>query len=208
MKPDGAYWPAMKMRKVRWALVAGLLGLATLATSACSAGTNAVDQTAGTQFRYTNATPQGQVIPPADRKKPGNVTGELLDGNGTYTLANDLGKVVVVNLWGAWCPPCRVETPQFQQVYLEMRADGVNFVGFDVKDGKQDAQAFVADNQITYPIVYDFPTKVALELGKVPVAGLPLTALIDKQGRVAAIYISIVQPSRLRPAIEGLLSET
>lgn len=191
----------------RRVLTAGVLALAAVGTSACTGGTDAVDPMSSSQFRYTDPTAQGDVIASADRKKPGNVTGELLDGNGTYTLAGDAGKVVVVNLWGAWCPPCRVETPQFQQVYLDTKAEGVNFVGFDVKDTRQNAQAFVQDNDITYPMVSDFPAAVALQLGHLRVAGLPQTVLIDKHGRVAAVYISIVQPSKLKPAIARLVAE-
>lgn len=188
--------------------VAGALALATLGTAACTGGSTAVDQTAGTEFRFTDATAKGEVIPVADRKKPGDVTGELLDGSGSYSLSQDAGKVVVVNLWGAWCGPCKVETPQFQQVYLASRAKGVQFVGFDVKDQKQDAQAFVEDNHITYPIVFDQATKVALQLGSLPVAGLPLTVLVDKQGRVAAAYVGLTQPSKLQPAIATLVGES
>lgn len=188
-------------------VVAGALATAALATSACTASTEAVDQTAGTEFRFTDATDKGQVIPVADRKKPGDVSGELLDGSGTYALSADAGKVVVVNLWGAWCGPCKVETPQFQQVYLQTKDQGVTFVGFDVKDTKSKAQNFVTDNDITYPMVYDQATKVALQLGELPVQGLPLTVLVDKQGRVAAAYVGLTQPSQLKPAIATLVAE-
>ncbi len=189
--------------------VAAAVGVLALAASGCTASKDAVDQTAGTQFRYTDATPKGQVIAPADRKKPGQVTGELLDGKGDYSLTADAGKVVVINLWGQWCDPCQVETPQFQQVYLETKAQGVQFVGFDVKDDRSKAQSFVEDNRITYPIVYDQPIKVALQLGKLPVGvGMPQTVLVDKQGRVAAAYLGIVQPSQLKPAIATLVAES
>lgn len=177
--------------------------------AACSAGTDAVDQTAGTQFRFTDATPKGQVIPVADRSKPGQVSGPLLDGGGTYTLASDAGKVVVVNLWGSWCVPCKVETPQFEQVYQQTKAEGVDFVGFAVKEASENGpRAFVQDNGITYPIVYDQETKVALQLGRLPVQGLPLTVLIDKSGRVAAAYVGLTQPSDLKPAIATLVAES
>lgn len=188
--------------------VAAVLGVLALGTSACTASKDAVDPVPNSEFRFTDATPKGEVIPEPDRRTPGNVSGELLDGTGQYSLADDRGKVVVVNLWGAWCAPCKVETPQFQQVYLDTQADGVQFVGFDVKDTRDKAEAFVEDNQITYPMVYDQATKVALQLGNLPVAGLPLTVLVDKQGRVAAAYVGITQPSKLKPAIATLVAES
>ena len=190
--------------------VAAALAVVTLGATACTASKDAVDQTANTEFRYSDATPKGEVIAVADRKKPGNVTGQLLDDKGTYSLTSDTGKVVVLNLWGSWCAPCQVETPQFQQVYLDTKAEGVQFVGFAVKEADEsDTEQFVANNSITYPIVYDQAVKVALQLGKLPVGvGMPQTVLVDKQGRVAAAYIGIVQPSQLKPAIATLVAES
>lgn len=190
---------------------AALVGLAValaLTASACTGGSGAVDQTAGTEFRFTDATEKGDVIPVADRRSPGDVGGELLDGSGTYSLTADAGKVVVINLWASWCGPCKVETPQFEQVYQQTKAEGVQFVGFDVKDNRQDAQAFVTDNQVTYPMVYDQPAKVVLQLGNLPVQGLPLTVVIDRQGKVAAAYVGLTQPSDLKPAIATLVAES
>jgi thiol-disulfide isomerase/thioredoxin len=191
-------------------VVAAAVVLATVSTAACTASKDAVDQTAGTQFRFTDATPKGEVIAAADRKKPGNVSGELLDDKGTYTLSSDAGKVVVINLWGSWCGPCRVETPQFEQVYDDTRSEGVQFVGFAVKERAQsDTEQFVANNGITYPIVYDQAVKVALQLGDLPVqVGMPQTVLIDRQGRVAAAYVGIVQPSQIKPALATLVAES
>ena len=188
--------------------VAVAVAAVALTTTACTASKDAVDPVPNSEFRFTDATPKGEVIPVADRRKPGAVGGQLLDGNGTYSLANDTGKVVVVNLWAAWCGPCKVETPQYQQVYQDTKAQGVQFVGFDVKDNASAAQAFVADNDVTYPIVFDQAVKSALQLGDLPVAGLPLTVLVDKAGRVAAAYVGIVQPSKLKPAIATLVGES
>lgn len=194
------------MRRAMVAVLAAV-GVAAVLT-ACTGGTDAVDQTAGGDFRYTDATQRGTVIPAADRQKPGDVSGPLLSG-GTYHLTADAGQVVVVNLWGSWCPPCRVETPEFQQVYEQTRATGVQFVGFAVKETSEgDTKQFVAVNDITYPIVYDPLTKVALQLGRIPTAGLPLTAVVDKQGRVAAVYVGSVQPSQLKPVLAQLTAES
>ena len=189
-------------------LVVALAAVALTAT-ACTASKDAVDPVPNSEFRFTDATDKGSVIPVADREKPGDVSGELLDGNGTYTLGQDAGKVVVVNLWGSWCGPCQVETPQFEQVYLDTKAEGVEFVGFAIKDDRSKAQAFVEDNQITYPMVFDQATKVALQLGGLKVqAGMPQTVIVDKQGRVAASYVGIVKPTDLKAAIVTLVAES
>ena len=130
-----------------------------------------------------------------------------LTGTTFESTVTDNG-IVLVDFWASWCGPCKVETPQFEQVYQQTKADGVQFVGFDVKDNRQDAQAFVADNQVTYPMVYDQPAKVVLQLGNLPVQGLPLTVVIDRQGKVAAAYVGLTQPSDLKPAIATLVAES
>lgn len=184
--------------------------VATVSTlAACSsAPTSTVDPLAGGDFRFVNATSKGTVVPAAERKKPGPVGGSLLSGTGTYQLTQDLGKVVVINLWATWCNPCVVETPEFNTVFAEVKAQGVNFVGFAVKNAPiSKPQEFVKSYGIDFTMVYDEPAKVALQLGDLPVQGLPLTVLIDKNGRVAATYVGLVRPSQLKPAIALLVGE-
>lgn len=175
---------------------------------ACSGGKDAVDQSAGGQFRFVGATPRGKVIPLAERKQAGTVTGELLDGS-PFALADDRGKVVVINFWATWCAPCQVETPNFDRLYRELKATGVEFVGIDTKDiGHSQANAFVQDNNISYRMVWDQKAKTALQLGKVPSASLPFTVVLDKQQRVAAVYLGQVQPADLRPVLISLAAES
>ena len=142
-----------------------------------------------------------------DRKKTGDVTGELLSG-GTFALKKERGKVVVLNFWASWCGPCKVETPELSKLSTTLSSQNVQFVGLDVKDDKGSAQDFVTQNKIAYPMVFDQPARTALQLGRVPVQALPSTVVIDKQGRVAAVYEGAVQPADLQPAITALLKES
>jgi thiol-disulfide isomerase/thioredoxin len=193
------------MKRLLALLVGGLLLLA-----ACTAGTDAVDQSAGGQYRFIGATPNGKTIPAASRKTAGNVSGELLSG-GNFDLAAQQGKIVVLNFWASYCGPCRTESPNFDTIYRSMKGDGVEFVGLDVKEVGRDApNAFVHDFKITYPSVWDPKAKTALQLGKLPVstAGLPWTAIIDRQQRVAAVYVGEVLPADVKPALTSLLAES
>jgi peroxiredoxin len=192
----------------KWVRTVAVLAAALmLPVSACSAGKNAVDQGANNEFRYVQANKQGTVIAEAKRKQAGPLAGTLLSG-GNYQLSSDHGKIVVLNFFASWCGPCQNETPQFDQVYRDRRTAGVQFVGLDVKDPSRSAsQAWLQNKQVTFPVVYDEPGKTALQLGDLPLAGLPATVVIDRQGRVSAVYVGEVQPKDLTNALDELAKE-
>lgn len=183
------------------------MAVLTVALVGCGVGKNAVDQTANNQFRYQGGNQKGSLIAAADRKQAGPVGGNLI-GGGDYRLSDDRGKVVVLNFFASWCAPCQVETPQFDSLYRARKDAGVQFVGLDVKDpSKSGVQSWLQAKQITFPVVYDEPGKSAIQLGDVPLAGLPATVLIDKQGRVAAVYTQEVFAKDLEPALDQLVGE-
>lgn len=92
------------------------------------------------------------------------------------------GKVVVLNFWASWCPPCRAEMPDFEEMWQEMRDDGVVFVGVAVSDSPEEARAFVEATGVTYPIGVDPSGSIASDYR---VLSLPTTFLIDREGREA-----------------------
>jgi peroxiredoxin len=186
-------------------VLAVLLIAVLAAVSACSGASDAPEPNG--QYRYVSATPKGTVIPQADRKLVGDVVGTQLDGS-TFTLSAELGKVVLINFWGSWCGPCVAETPELQKIYVADQSQGVLFVGIAVKDEKADTQAFVTDNAITYPIVYDFNAKTALQLGNIPMRGLPASVVIDKHGKVAGVFVGPVLAGDVNPVVTTLLAES
>jgi thiol-disulfide isomerase/thioredoxin len=198
--------PMNRLPRVLAAAVAVVVSAALL--TGCS-GRDAVSQGDSTNYRYIGTTPKGKTIAVADRKHAGEVSGPLLSG-GDWNLAADKGKVVVLNFWASWCPPCRNESPGFEAMYRKYHASGVEVVGLDVKDPNLDsAKSFVRGFHLTYPIVRDDNAKTALELGKVPLTiGLPWTVVIDKQQRVAAVYNGEVLPADLEPALTQLTAES
>jgi thiol-disulfide isomerase/thioredoxin len=164
--------------------------LSLLVAALAVAGTTA---TACTDVNGTNGkdfvTGDGRVIQiePGDRGDPVDAGGETLDGD-QLELADLRGKVVVVNVWGAWCPECRTETPLLVDAADELPG-GATMVGIDVRDGsKEDALAYVRSSGMPYPSIYDVGSEQLLRF-PTPInpRDIPSTVVLDAQGRVAAL---------------------
>jgi peroxiredoxin len=182
-----------------------LLLLATLlALSACT-GKDAVDQSANGTFTFHSGTALGKLYAKSDRQPASAFTADLI-GGGTFNLASTRGNVVVLNYWASWCAPCRTEAPQFDLLYRQIKSRGVDFYGIDTKDAKGNAESFVKDYDISYPIVYDELGETAIRLGNLPTVNLPFTVLIDKHGKVAAVYIIRLSAKDLEGPIDKLLA--
>jgi thiol-disulfide isomerase/thioredoxin len=186
-------------------LTGAVLGLLLLA--GCSSGPDAVDVNNGGEFRFVAATPSGEVIPAAERATAPEFSGTLL-GGGAFSSEELSGDVAVLNFWGSWCGPCRVETPEFQAVYADVRDDGVQFLGLNVKEtSEQFALAFVERFGIEFPSLYDPRGEVALAFRDYPATAIPSTIVLDRQGQVAAVYTGEVSQENLRRVIDLVLEE-
>ncbi len=184
-------------------LVAG--GAAVSALVGCSTGRN--DGAKATrQYEFTEPTPTATVIPEEQRAPAPAFSGELLDGTG-FDSSSLAGDVAVINFWGSWCAPCRVETPEFQAVHADVADRGVQFLGIDVKDQRQLAVAFVEGLGVAYPSVFDPRGEAAMAFRGFPANVVLSTILLDRDGRVAAVYTGQVRGEDLRTAIELLLAE-
>jgi thiol-disulfide isomerase/thioredoxin len=149
-----------------------------------------------------------QVIDVADRKAAPALSGKTLTGS-TFTLADHLGSVVVLNVWGSWCPPCREEAPELQTAYtrLSSKAGGnVVFVGINTRDNDPGpAIAFERNAKITYPSVYD-PSGTQL-LGfadSLPPTAIPSTLVIDAKGMVAARLLGATTTTTLVDVVKDV----
>ena len=122
----------------------------------------------------------------------------------SLSLADLDGKVVVLNFWASWCPPCRFEMPDFEAAWKEYRDEGVVFVGIAVSDSEEDARSFAEETGVTYPIGLDGEgvTSVAYE-----VTSLPTTVFIDREGRIARRLVNRANMGALKIFLRGLLGE-
>jgi thiol-disulfide isomerase/thioredoxin len=141
---------------------------------------------------------------PDQRTQLKDVSGELLDGS-KYSIAQDRGKVLVVNFWGSWCPPCRAEADDLEKTYQATKPEGVTFLGVNLRDDRDAAVQFER-GRVTYPSIYDFDGKVSLQFD-VTQTSTPATLIIDREGRIAAAIRQATTRTQLEPLVEKIASE-
>ena len=174
---------------------------ATVLLAGC-AGTDA--STGGSGSGYVAGDPGIQLI--KDRKAGPQAKGTGLDGK-ALNLADDKGKVVVVNFWTSRCAPCRGEAPSLAKLAQDKQAQGVGFLGIDINDAKSAALAFERTFGTPYPSIFDPDGQVTLGFRMVPPNAVPSTLILDRQGRVAVRIISLTTYSRLSPLIDKVAAE-
>ncbi len=182
------------------------LGLAVVAALAagCSTGSDAVDQNNGGQNRYVVGNGESQTFAPGHRSAAPKVSGELLSGK-HFALSSLRGHVVVLNFWASWCNPCAAEVPDMAKVAKASSADGVRFIGVNIRDHTDAARAFAQGRGMTYPSLYDPMGKVALAFRQVPPNTIPATIVLDRQGRVAAVLRRAVLAGTLQPMVDKVV---
>ena len=103
-----------------------------------------------------------------------------LDG-APVSLKDFRGKVLVVNFWATWCPPCRVEMPSMQRAWAAFQNEGIIFLGIDIGESEDRVVQFMADLGLDFPVLLDTESTVT---NAWPVKGLPTTVVVDPQGRM------------------------
>ncbi|MDX1871629.1 TlpA disulfide reductase family protein [Mycolicibacterium sp. 120266] len=190
--------------------IVAALALLLAVLTGCSTGDDAVAQ--GGTFEFVAPGGKTDIVydPPEKRGTPGKISGpDLMDPNRTLSLDDYAGKVVVINVWGQWCGPCRSEIPQLEQVFEQTRADGVQFLGIDVRDYNRDAaRDFVVDRKVSYPSIYDPAMRTMIAFGgKYPTTVIPSTVVLDRQHRVAAVFLRELLAADLLPIVQRLAAE-
>ncbi len=122
------------------------------------------------------------------------ITGE------TFSLSDYRGKIVFLNFWGSWCPPCRMEMPSFQKVY-EQYGDDVVIIGVGINDSPDNLIQFAESIGVTYPIVHDRTSEIARHYR---IRSLPTTYRIDQEGRINGVAVGALTEEQLIKAIEEL----
>jgi thiol-disulfide isomerase/thioredoxin len=188
-----------------------LASAAMVALAGCSTGDDAVAQGGSFEFVAPGGKTDIAYDPPESRGRPGKLAGpELMDPAKTISVDDFAGKVVVINVWGQWCGPCRTEITQLQKVYDATRRDGVEFLGIDVRDNNRDAaKDFIIDRKVMFPSIYDPSMRTMIAFGgKYPTTVIPSTVVLDRQHRVAAVFLRELLAEDLQPVVERLAGES
>jgi thiol-disulfide isomerase/thioredoxin len=186
-------------------LLAGLLAL--LAAGATGCADDGRVQPAAAEAGFVQGDGVVTVIPPEDREPAPDFSGPLLDG-GTFDLADHQGEVVVLNVWGSWCAPCRAEAPALVAVAEATQDDGVQFVGVNTRDTTTAAQAFEKEFDVPYGSVVDSDGRLLLAFrDTLPPAAIPSTLVIDREGRMAARVVGPITQTSLADLVDEVAQE-
>ena len=118
-------------------------------------------------------------------------------------MADLRGKLVVLDFWASWCPPCRQEALDLAQVYREFQGAPVEFVGVDIWDGRRDALDHIARYNVPYPNGFDREGVIAIDYG---VRGIPEKIFIDRNGDTVKKFVGPITADILRETINQLLA--
>ncbi len=101
-------------------------------------------------------------------------------------LSSFRGKVVLLNFWATWCPPCRSEMPSMQAMYNELRDEGVEIVAVNLQEPEGTVTAFLEENGYDFPVLLDSGGEVGAMYGA---RSIPTTYLLDTGGSVVAMVV-------------------
>jgi cytochrome c biogenesis protein CcmG, thiol:disulfide interchange protein DsbE len=129
---------------------------------------------------------------------------QVLGGEGKRSLAEFDGKVVVLNFWASWCPPCVDELPLLERTQRRLETRDATVLGINYKDIPEDALDFTRRFKLTYPNLRDRDGEYAQRYGA---RAFPETFVIDRRGRIAALRRGPVDQKWLDQTLARLLSE-
>lgn len=203
--------------RVRTAVLAGLAAAAGCVLAAVCTG---ADGGSGAEAGNSAGAPAGQagairaaaaatVVDSGARPAAPALAGDDLDGK-PVSLAEFRGHVVVLNVWGSWCAPCRAEADDLERLSLQTRADGVRFLGINTRDrDRAAAQSFVRAHGLGFPSLHDPNGELLLRFPPALLnpQAIPSTLVIDRRGRIAVSIGGAVTDEELRPLLARVVEE-
>ena len=187
--------------------LAGLVALASMLLTGCTATSGDETSRGAAQAGYPQSERNLTRIAPEQRTLLPEISGPALGAESTLSSRDYPGKVVVINVWGSWCAPCRSEAPELQAA-SERTKDAAQFLGITSKDyDPAPALAFTRAFSISYPSIFDPTGRVLLDFASVlPPSAIPSTMIIDSDGRLAARVLGPISTTTLVDMITDVAS--
>ncbi|MEU6350200.1 TlpA disulfide reductase family protein [Streptomyces sp. NPDC047072] len=192
--------------RTRAALLTAGTAAAALTLSACSSGGTSGG---GGDTNFIMGKDGISTVKKGERAAAPDLSGKTVDGK-QLDVEDYKGKVVVLNVWGSWCAPCRAEAPGLEKVAKDLADDGVQFVGINTRDTSvANARAFEQDYDVSYQSLYDPTGKLMLRFkkGTLNPQAVPSTLVIDREGKIAARSLAALSEEKLRTMIAPVLAE-
>jgi thiol-disulfide isomerase/thioredoxin len=154
--------------------------------------------------RQAAEKPHHQPVKPVAQRKPMPAfVWQSMSGN-KWSLEEHRGKIVLVNFWATWCPPCRQETPDLVRVYERYRGRGVTIAGITMDDHPAKVvPRFVEQFGVEYPVLVPPANSLITE----SIESLPTSFLVDREGRIARTWVGLLHEEELVRNIEELIAE-
>src|SRR3990172_7651973 len=162
-------------RKKRWEI----LMLVSLVTGILWTVVSRVQSAVGAPLSSSPSPREGFLAP--------DFTLDTLDGK-KVTLSELRGKIVLINLWATWCPPCRAEMPALENAYEQYKDSGVVILGLNVtnQDSEKDIPLFIDEFGLTFPILLDRDGSVS---ALYQLRGLPTTYFVNREGIIRTVVV-------------------
>jgi thiol-disulfide isomerase/thioredoxin len=150
--------------------------------------------------RRVNEAPAGAMCKTEGTAKLGFT---VKDMNGAPVKLSDYsGKVLLVNFWGTWCGPCRLEIPGFIELQAQYKDKGLVILGVAVEDTPEDVRAYAAETKMNYPLVMN---QDDVEEAYGPIPGLPMSYFVARDGSICKRHFGPLSKEDAEKEIKGLL---
>ncbi|WP_328965068.1 TlpA disulfide reductase family protein [Streptomyces virginiae] len=192
------------------AAAAGCVFAAFGTVAADGSRTEAAAEPVTTAGAVVRSAAEATVIAPADRPAAPATAGDDLGGK-PVGLDDFRGQVVVVNVWGSWCGPCRAEADDLARIERRTRDRGVRFLGINTRDpDRATARSFVRTHGLDFPSLHDPTGELLLRFPPALLnpQAIPSTLVIDRRGRIAVSIGGAVTEDELGPLLARVLEET
>lgn len=183
-----------------------VLGLGLGLLAGCTSDASETNSARKAQLPESGMTPGTQSMPVDEPTPVPDLTLTTMSGE-TIELAQQSGKVLLLNFWATWCAPCRKEIPDLVDLQKELGPKGLTIIGIALdREGADVVKPYAKEHTINYPLVLDPDTSIPKHFGEV--YGLPTTFVVGPDGQIRHRILGILPIDQLKPKLVDMLEST